>query len=41
MQRKDIFDLTDKLTIFRESFRKNVTELKKEYEGIKSLILFF
>lgn len=36
--RKDIFDLTDKLTIFRIDFRESVKNIKKEYEETKKKI---
>ena len=38
MQRKDIFNLTDKLTIFRIDFRDRVNSIKKEYEETKKNI---
>lgn len=38
MQRKDIFNLTDKLTIFRIDFRDRVNSIKKEYEETKKKI---
>ena len=38
MQRKDIFNLTERLTVFRIDFRERVSELKKEYEETKNKI---